>query len=177
MKFKMLALAVVLLSAITSCSGKDNKVSKNLYPEWILPDSAAYDILGKTLTNILFAPKYVKCYAIEWQDSVNGSQIEPHFMSGQLIKKLSKEEVAVIQYSLLSNSNNYVSDSIVVMSPYVPCLNFEFTGKKKEKANIVVSLSDFTWTIIFDDKKQFNFNYHSQDFERLCKYYLTQLSK
>lgn len=172
MKYKLVILIVMIMTIITSCAARDKKNIKVSYPDWLVQDSVVYSKLGKSLSNILLSPKEVKCYAVEWVDTVTQDQLEPHFKPGNLIKKLSKEEIALIQYNLISNKENYVNDTIVVMSPYVPCLDFEFTGKKKDKAHILVSLSNFTWTVLYDDKRQFNYNYHSSDFERICDFYL-----
>ncbi len=177
MRLKIFTLMMTCLCIFSSCSASEKSKISTLCPSWLAPDSAIYNQLGKTLTNLLFSPKEVKCYAVEWQDTVTNDQLEPYFKRGKSLGKLTKEEIAVLQYSLLSNEANYVNDTIVVMSPYVPYLNFEFVGKKKQRANVLVSPSNFTWTILFDDKKQSNFNYHSKDFERFCNFYIKLADK
>ena len=59
------------------------------------------------------------------------------------------------------------------MSPYMPILEFEFANKK-EKAHVVISLSDMTWTVFYDDKKQFNFTYANEELlAQFCNYYVS----
>lgn len=178
MKIKLIMLLALSFLWVTSCSArsKSEAETRKTSPEWMCPDSIAYSHLGKNLSNLLFSPKTVKCYSITWEDTVTQAQLEPYFRQDSLLQKLSKEEIAIIQFALLSDGDNYTRDSIVVMSPYRPCLDIEFCNKK-EKAHLLVSLSDFTWTILYDDKKQFNFHYHSRSFERLCKKYLNKASK
>ena len=62
-----------------------------------------------------------------------------------------------------------MTDSVVVRSPYMPQLEFEFS-KKKQVAHVLLSTSDFSWTVVYDGKKQFNYNYKDNGtIERFCE--------
>lgn len=179
MRSKLSIIVCMIVACFAACSagGKSEKAKTMEKPgfcaRWNGPDSIAYSHLGRNLSTVLFSPQEVKVYRVSWTDSIENGQLEPNFTRDALIAKLSKEEIAALQFCLLSDSNNFVKDSIVVMSPYIPVLDFEFR-KKKEVAHVLVSLSDFTWTIIYDDKKQFNYNYHSNAIDRLSNFYLNK---
>ncbi len=180
MKTKILILTGLFMSlSFYSCAGEFPKKKETpLCAEWLQPDSSAYAHLGKRLATILFSPSKVRCYHLTGKETVGKDeiQIEPHFVRDTLISVLTPQEQTILQYALLSSEKNYERDSMVIMSPYVPCLEFEFT-KKKESAHIVISLSDFSWSIIYDDKKQFNYNYFETSLiEKFCQYYLSKLN-
>ena len=157
-------LFFVLFSVLTiSCfAAKEQKMKKESKPAVyaIQPDSNTYTILGKTMTDILFSPSKVTCYAVKGKAQVDKTdfELEPHYVRDSLIAKLTPSQVALFQFLLLSDKSNYSQDSIKVRSPYVPHLELCFE-KKKQQVHVLISQSDFSWTICYDDKKQGNWNY------------------
>lgn len=157
-------LFFVLFSVLTiSCfAAKEQKMKKESKPAVyaIQPDSNTYTILGKTMTDILFSPSKVTCYAVKGKAQVAKTdfELEPHYVRDSLIAKLTPSQVALFQFLVLSDKSNYSQDSIKVRSPYVPHLELCFE-KKKQQVHVLISQSDFSWTICYDDKKQGNWNY------------------
>ena len=157
-------LFFVLFSALTiSCfAAKEQKMKKESKPAVyaIQPDSNTYTILGKTMTDILFSPSKVTCYAVKGKAQVDKTdfELEPHYVRDSLIAKLTPSQVALFQFLVLSDKSNYSQDSIKVRSPYVPHIELCFE-KKKQQVHVLISQSDFSWTICYDDKKQGNWNY------------------
>lgn len=157
-------LFFMLFSVLTiSCfAAKEQKMKKESKPAVyaIQPDSNTYTILGKTMTDILFSPSKVTCYAVKGKAQVDKTdfELEPHYVRDSLIAKLTPSQVALFQFLVLSDKSNYSQDSIKVRSPYVPHLELCFE-KKKQQVHVLISQSDFSWTICYDDKKQGNWNY------------------
>lgn len=157
-------LFFVLFSVLTiSCfAAKEQKMKKESKPAVyaIQPDSNTYTILGKTMTDILFSPSKVTCFAVKGKAQVDKTdfELEPHYVRDSLIAKLTPSQVALFQFLVLSDKSNYSQDSIKVRSPYVPHLELCFE-KKKQQVHVLISQSDFSWTICYDDKKQGNWNY------------------
>lgn len=157
-------LFFVLFSVLTiSCfAAKEQKMKKESKPAVyaIQPDSNTYTILGKTMKDILFSPSKVTCYAVKGKAQVDKTdfELEPHYVRDSLIAKLTPSQVALFQFLVLSDKSNYSQDSIKVRSPYVPHLELCFE-KKKQQVHVLISQSDFSWTICYDDKKQGNWNY------------------
>ena len=157
-------LFFVLFSVLTiSCfAAKEQKMKKESKPAVyaIQPDSNTYTILGKTMTDILFSPSKVTCYAVKGKAQVDKTdfELEPHYVRDSLIAKLTPSQVALFQFLVLSDKSNYSQDCIKVRSPYVPHLELCFE-KKKQQVHVLISQSDFSWTICYDDKKQGNWNY------------------
>ena len=171
MKVKLLFLLSSLcsVSSFASCNGgvKD-KVS--VYA--IQPDSAVYYNLGKTMSDVLFSPSKVTCYTVKGKSVVakEDYELEPHCIRDSLVSKLSVSQINMLQFILLSDKENYKEDSVKVRSPYVPCVEFCFEKKKMQPVHVIISLSDFSWTIVFDDKRQCNWNYDNKHLvERYCK--------
>ena len=179
MKPRLLILLVMLMNlSLSACAGEPQKKSseKPLCAAWLTPDTAAYNKLGKRLSKVLYQPSRVKVYHLVGKEEIGKDEveIEKNFVRDTLLCDLKNEEIAVLQFSLFSSSKSYLNDSIAVMSPYIPQLEFEFTSKKKEVAHVIISLSDMTWSVIYDDKKQFNFNYDNNELiSRLCRYYMS----
>ena len=156
MKMKFLFLLSLLCSAssFASCDGVKDKTEKYN----IQPDSAVYYTLGKTMSDILFNPNKVTCYSLKGK-SVAAKEdyvVEPHYVRESFIAKLNVSQISMLQFNLLSDEENYKQDSLKVRSPYVPIVEFCFEKKKHQPVHIIVSLSDFSWTIIYDDKRQGN---------------------
>lgn len=175
MRFKVFLMLTVLLMnfSFTACAGapKSQKISS----EWNQPDSVIANQLGNSLKEILFSPKKVKCFHLLQKQSIAENEVQPvkTYVRDTLFATLSNEQVAVLQYLLLNNEKSYSEDIISVEAPYRPVLEFEFTDKKKRTANIIVSLSDRSWAIMYDGKEQFRYNYADvRLFEQFCNYFI-----
>lgn len=161
---------VSILSSVTAFASCDNANEKTMKYS-IQPDSAVYYTLGRTVSDILLSPNKVTCYTIKGKSSVakEDYELEPHYVRDSLVAKLTSSQISILQFELLADEANYAQDSIRVRSPYVPCVEFCFE-KKKLVAHIIVSLSDFSWTLLYDDKRQGNWNYADKRFmERYCR--------
>ena len=186
-RFVILLIAQLLwVNCFAACSpgSKDNtakpKAEKPVCNEWIHPDNVAYKALGRHLTDILINAKTIKVYSLAPKEQLNPDdyEVDAHFVRDSLLGILTKEQAIVLDYNLISNGANYAKDtSLIVMSPYYPVIEFEFT-KKKEVAHVIVSLSDYTWAVKYDDKIQFKYNYASGTFiKRFCDYFLNKTNK
>lgn len=186
--FLILLIAQMLwVNCLAACSpgqkGRNaakSEVEQPICNEWIHPDSVAYKALGRHLTDILINAKTIKVYSLVPKEQLNPDdyEVDAHFVRDSLLGTLTKEQVIVLDYNLISNGANYTKDTaLIVMSPYYPVIEFEFT-KKKEVAHIIVSLSDYTWAVKYDDKIQFKYNYASGTFiKRFCDYFLNKTMK
>lgn len=178
MRVRSVILLSILCSitSIASCNGANGKNVKFA----IQPDSCVSSTLGKTMSEVLFSPSKVTCYTIQGKSKVDKEDVvlEPHYVRDSLIVKLDDSQVSMLQFNLLSDVENYKEDSIKVRSPYVPCVEFCFEKKMKEPVHVIVSLSDFSWTILYDGKKQGNWNYADKRLmERYCKMILGETYK
>lgn len=177
----IILIGVALCFGLTACAWgpKKAKTEKPICAEWLMPDSIVIDKLGNRLTSVLFAPQSVRCYSLVGKEKVEEKdiEIEANFVQENLLGILRPNEIAVLQYALLKPSKSYENDSTKVMSPYIPAIAFEFR-RKDEKANVVISLSDMTWTVVYDGKAQFNYNYANKDLiSQFCKFYINHKSK
>lgn len=171
------------LSACSSFPGCNTPKTKSKQPvcnDWIHPDQVAYNTLGRSLTDVLINAKTIKVYSLTPKEQLNPDdyEVDAHFVRDSLLGTLTKEQATVLAYNLISNGANYHKDSsLIVMSPYYPVIEFEFT-KKKNVAHIIISLSDYTWAVKYDDKIQFKYNYVSGTFvKRFCEYFLNENKK
>jgi len=140
------------------------------------PDSAVYAVLGKSMSDALFSPRRVTCWRLKPMEepTANDYQVEPHWVRDSLIGQLTPQMYGVLQFVLLNNPDCYRLDSVQVRSPYFPRLEFEFV-KRKTTIHVVVSLSDYSWSVIYDDKCQFNYNYVDKELiDRFCQIILSE---
>lgn len=175
MTIRVKLLALMLMAVIVSCAKNVPKDAKYT----IMPDSVVYANLGKTMSDILFSPKKVTCYLIVGKKEVgsNDYELEDHYVRDAFVCKLTKEQTAILQFDLLASQRNYGSDSIKVRSPYVPSIEFCFE-QKKGTVHVLISLSNYSWTIYYDDKRQGNWNYADKDLiDRFCQMVLGDLYK
>lgn len=136
-----------------------------------LPDSLISAQLGNTLTDILLNPSTITLYSVKGKEETSKDDyvLEPHFVRDSLIGVLSPDLAAVFEFILISDVNNYKTDTVMVKSPYMPQFEFELVNRK-QSAHILLSTSDFSWTVIYDGKKQFNYNYRDNGvIERFCR--------
>ncbi|MBQ8713420.1 MAG: hypothetical protein IJ551_11480 [Prevotella sp.] len=178
-KMSILMMVILALAGISSCSAKSMKKGTAMTKTIIAPDSTASAVLGRSLSEILFSPTKVNVYSLKLKDRVDKDdvEVEDHIVRDSLLAVLSGEETAVLQYILLSDGNSYQRDSIIVRSPFTPALEFEFV-KKKVTAQVVMSPLDNSWTVWYDGKRQFHFNFaDKKGVKRFCRYYLNLKSK
>lgn len=128
-----------------------------------IPDSAMCARLGNTVADVLFNPTKIVCYSLTGKAEVEKEdvEIESHYVRDSEIGVLSSKMLPVLPFILTTDEANYSRDSIQVKSPYMPQLEFEFI-KKNVQAHVLISLSDYSWTLIYDGKKQFNYNYQNK---------------
>lgn len=159
MKTKLLTLMSLLcsLSCFAACGSTPKGKPVNYA---IQADSIVRATLGTTMTDILFSPSKVTSYVVKGKSKVEEDdlELEPHYVRDSLIAKLTAEETRILQFVLLADSTNYKQDSVKVRSPYVPVMEICFE-KKKQQVHLLLSLSDFSWTIYYDGKVQGNWNY------------------
>lgn len=172
-KLFLILMMTLTVTGMTSCSAKTPKGGQS--DPMFSPDSTVYKSLGKSLSEILFSPKTVKVYSLKGVENVgkNDIEIEDHFVRDTLVATLDAKQIALFQYLLLANEENYKNDSVQIRAPYLPQLEFEFTRKKEQTAHVVVSVNDRTWTVVYDDKVQFNWNYANKSLvARFCNYFI-----
>lgn len=176
-KITLFTLIMLTIVGITSCTAKGIKKKTNR--SMTTPDTTAYQTLGKSLSDVLFSPTKVNVYSLKLKERVGKDdvEVENHVVRDSLITSLNDEEIAILQFILLADGDNYKNDSNIVRSPYVPVIEFEFV-KKKVTAQVIISLSDRTWTVWYDDRKEFNYNYaYKEGVKRFCSKLLEQNKK
>ena len=153
------------------------KVETVVCNDWIHPDKVAYQELGQKLTDILINAKTINVYTLVPKEKINSDdyEVDANFVRDSLLCKLTKEQATVLAYNLISNGANYHKDSsLIVMSPYYPILEFEYV-KKKEAAHVIISPSNYSWSIKYEDKILFRYNYASGAFiKRFCEYFINK---
>lgn len=174
MKQKILLFAIVLMSFnFVACVDTANgKTSRDM---WLRPDSTISQQLGASLTNVLFSPKKVTCYHLIRKKDITDKDVQPikGYVRDSLLTVFTDKQTAVLQYLLLTNNKSYSEDIISIEAPYVPVIEFEFADKKKRVASVIISLSDRSWTIMYDEKEQFNYNYaDARLLDRFCNLFL-----
>lgn len=165
-----LILFSCLILCTLSCSAVAFSNKTKITGDSIKVDSLAQTQLGISVTETLMNPGKVSCYILKGKSETdeNDFVVEPHYVRDSLVGTLTPEMYSILQFALIADQNNYKTDSVLVKSPYVPQLEFEF-ARKRITVHVVVSLSDYSWSIIFDGKKQFNWNYANKELiHRYC---------
>lgn len=142
---------------------------------WMSSDSLINNQLGSNLSEILFSPDSVKCYHIAYKDSIEKKEIQftRGYVRDNLITILDEQQTAILQYILLSNKESYSKDSMKIEAPYMPIMEYKFQKEGHHPASVILSISDRSWSIFYDGKQLFNYNYiDSRVVERFCDYFL-----
>ncbi len=163
MKLHTLILTLLLIPMLgfASCGTPKDKILRNVWNVQIHPDSTASQILGDTVSYLLFNPKKVKVYALanrEPDKRKNEIEVCQNFVRDSLFTILNTDMCSILQFALLADSSNYKTDFDRVKSPYKPIFEFEFSVKK-ETASVLISFSDFTWTVIYKGREICHYNY------------------
>ena len=156
----ILTMMLIPLLGFASCNTKAETVPVVK----ITPDSTIKKNIGDTVTDVLFSPKTVTLYQSKNRKKKNDKEVEiaNGFVRDTLIRILKPEQTAILQFLLLSDSQNYKIDSVKIKSPYVPLYEFVFV-KKKETVQILVSFSDNYWEIRGNNKTICKYNYVCKD--------------
>ena len=164
----------ILVLPFVLCLASCVSLEKNIPVKVIQPETAAYERLDSIVADVLFSPDHVDCYTLVGKEDVDtlDFQIEPHWVRDGHVGELAPQMVGVLQFTLLTNGENYQLDSIRPKAPYIPILEFEFQ-QKTECVHVLVSTSDLSWTIVYGDKSSWHFNYHDHyTVGRFCDYLL-----
>lgn len=175
MKIRTLLFLTLVTCVNFSACAEFKRGNKKVSEEWMLPDTAITQCIGNSLSDILFAPKKVKCYHLIKKRDIGEKDIQPikGVVRDTLLCTLTDAQKAVLQYVLLGNIRSYSEEIISIEAPYIPALEFEFIGRRKVAASVIISLSDRSWIIMYDGKQQFKYNYaDAQLFERYCNYFM-----
>ena len=170
---KNLLLVLVLFSSVL-CMASGDKNGKHPPIKRIQPDSTVCAMLGQSISDVLFNPRKVTCYTIKGKGEIEPAdfQVEPHWVRDSLVGTLSPQMIGVLQFALVANSENFKNDTLFIKAPYFPILEFEFR-KKMEIVHVLISISDHTWTIVYDGERQIHFNYHDFELiERFCNLFV-----
>ncbi|MBD5424874.1 MAG: hypothetical protein HDR45_01595 [Bacteroides sp.] len=177
MKFNRLLSASLALGmafcSLTACAKIRKATPTPIAAQaWNYPDSAVCEILGTRLCKLITNPKCVEMYSVAYRDSAhaNSELISKDFVKDSLICKLNKEQVATLNFLLISDSANYSTDTLAIpMIPHHPLVAFDYINKQ-DHALVWYSPGDFTWGIRFDGKNQFKYNtINADNLNRFCK--------
>lgn len=172
----ILMMAAVSFTSLAACTVPNDTVPSKKKEAWLRPDSLAYNQLGRNLSTILFSSTKVECFSLDYKEKLEESDVEVEqcFVRGESLGFLNAEQLAVLRYILIAPKESYQKDSIRVRAPYAPAMEFVFHHKKmKQDAQIVLSPNDFTWTLFYDDKRQFHFNFTNK--EAVVRFYQSLL--
>lgn len=167
----VIAFSVIMAGCANTkiCTISDNS-------KWMCNDSVIEMKLGKEINRALFMPDITKCYHIIYEDSAsvkNKVSVVDSYVRDSLLASLNVSQVSVLQFLLLSNPENYATDSINVQSPYLPSLEFEFVKEDTTVVSVVVSTLDHSWQIVKNGKQLMTYNFvDTKNVERFCKYFL-----
>lgn len=177
----LMAIVGIAFTAVTCFAGDKDKTKKKMTPTTAIqknmgqncfqPCDSVIAQLGKTATEVIFNPSKVEVYRVEGRDTIGKDEveIEKNYVRKDMIGTLSKDYIKLVQYLLVADPANYKDDDMRVRSPYLPDLEMRFI-RKNQVVSILVSRSDFTWTLVSDGKKQFNYNYAEKSaIDRLIK--------
>ena len=170
---------VILLPVMAGCANSQACVSEEI-PFWLTPDSTICSHLDGDLKKVLFMPDSVKCYVLVQKDSISEKGLSPveNYVRDSLMAEFGVRETTVLQYVLLSNPQSYSTDSVKIEAPYLPILEFVFSRENSSSASVILSVSDRSWAIMYDNKQQFRYNYADwRTVERFCSFYINEYFK
>jgi len=176
---KQLILLVLALCIGLNASASDESQKKSdssLCPAWLAPDSLALSFMGDRLASILYHPKSVKVYRLKMKETVtkNDVEVEPNCVRDAYLGMLDDSKITFLQFALFSPAGSYKLNDVMVMSPYMPILEFEFLSKTNEAAHVLISLSDLTWSVVMDGVRKFHFDYSNEKHINLfCESFLS----
>lgn len=174
-KVSFLCTMFALLAFMTACANTKTIVRTSNESIWMLNDSVLAKQMGDSLKLVLFATDTVKCYHISYKEKIKEKDIEvvKDYVRDSLISILNSSQTSVLQYVLISNPANYSKDTVIVQSPYLPTLEFEFVKKGYASISIVISTLDRSWKMMSQGKEIYAYNIAEvRQIERFCNYFM-----
>lgn len=169
-------LAFCLSIIMTACANtKSVATDCKQDSRWMLADSALSKYLADSISLTLFCPDTVKCYHIIYKDTIREKDIQvvKGYVRNTLLTTLNEGQTAILQYLLLSNPTCYSKDTVLVQSPYLPSLEFEFQKQGKPTISVIVSNIDKSWQMLVNREQVSSYNFvDSRPIERFCNYFI-----
>lgn len=135
--FTFVASVVLLCACSVYASKKDNPETKIL-ANFIEPDKKVKELLGDSITDLIFSPKDVVLYKLgsttkpsDNDKTIGGVKVE------KIIGKIDRNYYSIMQF-LLSDSATYTGEKLVPAVPFKACMALEFQNKK-EKVTLLYS--------------------------------------
>ena len=143
--------------------------------------AVAIQQLGDSLCHLLFTADTVNVYTLKGKEQPDSTDIvvsADGYVRDTLSCMMPVDSLNVLRLALLNDSNSYYRDTTYsVRSPYMPVLELEFT-QNTNRASILISLTDKTWSVIRQGRMLFNCTYADpQVLERITLYYIERLRK
>lgn len=172
---KLLIIGIFAFAGLLSCTANEPSIPREKSSRAVAQDSVVYANLGESLYNVISSPSRVSMYYLKAKETINPDDIvieSPFVKDHVVVEKMSKTDIAILQYLLPFDGENYHNDQARVRSPYLPLIDFVFV-KKKVEVHMLISLSDYSWTVVYDGKVQFNWNYSDKkQIARFCKQFI-----
>lgn len=125
-------------------------------------DSIVMQSLGDSIFQVLFSPDSVMAAKVNAVKTDTKTQKSISYKPALPMKKVTSNDVQLLQLGYLSDSQNYKNDTIIRMSPYIPIMELDFY-RNGEMVKMTVSFSDATWNLVKDDKEVLNYNYKTEE--------------
>ena len=147
-----LVITFLLSTACTKATTNQSQPSKKIDFTAIQPDKKVKEILGDTITNIIFSPRTVTVYELDAMStpSDNDRTIGGVKVSKE-IGKLDKSYYSIMQF-LLADSCTYAGERIVPAVPNKPVMALEF-AQKKEIVGVIFSFLSREITFVYNGKE------------------------
>lgn len=147
-----LVITFLLSTACTKATTKQNQHSKKLDYTMIQPDKNVKEILGDSITRVVFSPRTVNVYEL---DALSSPSDNDRTIGGvkvsKEIGKLDKSYYSIMQF-LLADSCTYAGEKIVPAVPNKPVIALEFT-QKKETVSVIFSFLSREITFVYNGKE------------------------
>lgn len=149
--FSTLLLLSLLTGAIILFSCKSNlhlinKVTNQSQPA----DSVVLNLLGDTISHMLFSPSVVYAYKMRPQKAENDTLIGTYAVD-YLIGELDSSYYGILQF-FLKDSTNYNWTDELVKTPFSPNIGFEFVGDNQEKIHLLLAFNGCLLEILSRDQ-------------------------
>lgn len=154
-------LCITLICGCVNAKNATKTPNNKIDSIWMFTDSTVMKQLGDSLIQVFSKPDSVRCYNVSYREQIKEKDVivHEHFVRDSLITVLNDAQIYIMQFILVSESSNYANDSLIVKSPYMPTVEFEFYKKDFSPISVVFSPLNQTWQIICESKELFSYNF------------------